>query len=466
MTKKSKIVQLIFILNCVLFSAVAQNEKDAATFKAIYNEALENGQCYQNLGNLCKQVGARLSASPQADSAVKWGYKLMQSYHFDSVWMQQIQVPRWVRGQENIVEVATGKKLHVTALGGSIGTTKKLEASVVFVDSLPQLALLGKAKIAGKIVIFNRPMDPKNIDTFRSYGGCIDQRYDGAVEAAKYGALAAINRSLTLQTDEHPHTGVMGYSDEIESIPAMAIATADADYLMAQYVTNPNLKISVELGCQSLPDVISYNLIAELKGTEHPERIITVGGHFDSWDLGEGAHDDGAGCMHSLEVLRIFKQLNIQPKNTIRVVFFMNEENGNRGGKAYAKRANELNEQHIFALESDRGGFTPRGFGFEADTATINAINKNWAPLFKPYMVQYFEKGGSGVDIGPLREHYAGKMILSGFIPDSQRYFDFHHAETDVFEAVNQRELELGAASMAALIYLVDSYLWDVFEAK
>ena len=206
----------------------------------------------------------------------------------------------------------------------------------------------------------------------------------------------------------------------------------------------------------------SYNVIGEITGTQYPNQIIIVGAHLDSWDLGDGSHDDGAGCVQSMDVLRLLKQTGVRPKRTIRVVLFMNEENGLRGGLKYAKVAKQKGEKHIFALESDSGGFTPRGFSFDGPDYKISQI-LNWKSLFEPYLIHYFKKGGSGADIGPLKDE---SVVLAGLAPDSQRYFDHHHASNDTFDAVNKRELELGAATMTALVYLVDKYGFNSIETK
>jgi hypothetical protein len=259
---------------------------------------------------------------------------------------------------------------------------------------------------------------------------------------------------MNLRLDDFPHTGGMGYGDlpEAERIPAAAISTNAADLLSTAVKLNPEILFYFKQNCKQFPDVQSFNVIGEIKGSTYPDEILVVGGHLDSWDLGDGSHDDGAGCVQSMEVLRILKKIGYRPKRTIRVVLFMNEENGLRGGKKYAEVALANKENHIFALESDSGGFTPRGFSFDTTDASFQQV-KSWAHLFEPYLTNLFTKGGSGADIGPLK---------NGLRPDSQRYFDYHHAENDTFEHVNKRELELGAAAMTSLIYLFDAYGTDV----
>jgi hypothetical protein len=315
---------------------------------------------------------------------------------------------------------------------------------------------LGEEKIEGKIVFINRALQPELINTFQAYGGCSSERYRGAAEAAKYGAVGTIVRSLSSRQDDYPHTGSMSYGDlpVAQRIPSAAISTNDAVKLSEALKKNSNLEFFLEQSCQQFEDVLSYNVIGEITGSEFPNEIILVGGHLDSWDLGDGTHDDGAGVVQSMDVLRLMKESGITPKRSIRVVLFMNEENGLRGARKYAEVAKEKGENHIFALESDAGGFTPRGFSFTTNEANYSQI-LDWKPLFKPYLIHYFELGGSGADIGPLRSE---SNVLAGLRPDSQRYFDHHHASNDTFEHVNKRELELGAATMTSLVYLYDKY--------
>jgi hypothetical protein len=367
-------------------------------------------------------------------------------------------VPKWVRGEKEIAYILDNKTktvVPVCALGGSIATPKNgISAEVIEVHSIKELAELGIDKINGKIVFFNRPMQPDNIETFTSYGGCVDQRFGGAKEASKFGAVATIVRSMNMRLDDFPHTGAQSYGDipKENYIPTAAISTNGAELLSKSLKSNPNLKFYLKQSCEQFEDVLSYNVIGEIAGSEHPEKIMVVGGHLDSWDLADGSHDDGAGVVQSMEVLNIFKTIGYKPKNTIRAVLFMNEENGGRGGKKYEELSKANNENHIFALESDSGGFSPRGFSFETDEINLAKI-QTWKGLFEPYLIHSFTKGHSGSDIEPLT---STKIIKAGLHPDSQRYFDYHHAANDKFDGVNKRELELGAATMAALLYLID----------
>ena len=322
--------------------------------------------------------------------------------------------------------------------------------------SIKALAELGTEKIKGKIVFFNRPMDNAQIEAFNAYSGAVDQRYAGAKEATKFGAVATIVRSMNLRSDDFPHTGAMSYGDipKEQYIPSAAISTNAAEVLSKSLKSNPDLKFYFRQTCSKMDDVLSYNVVGEITGSEHPEKIMVVGGHLDSWDLADGSHDDGAGVVQSMEVLHIFKALNYKPKNTIRVVLFMNEENGGRGGKKYEELSQKNKENHIFAIESDSGGFSPRGFSMECSDANFNKIS-GWKSLFEPYLIHSFERGHSGSDIEPLKSM---NIVKAGLKPDSQRYFDYHHAANDKFDAVDKRELELGAATMTALVYLIDFY--------
>ncbi|SKB69702.1 M28 family peptidase [Daejeonella lutea] len=449
-----------FIASLFLSTCLFAQNSDEGVIRQIYNVALMEGHTYKNLEHLCKQIGPRLSGSKNAQKAVDWSKRLMEDYGFDKVYLQEVMVPHWERGAKETAFIVDGTAripVRIAALGGSIATSAEgVTAQIIEVKDFEQLKALG-ATVKGKIVFFNRPFDPRLFDTFDAYSGAVNQRGQGAVEAAKLGALGVIVRSMTNIIDDNPHTGGMRYQDGVSKIPAAAISTKAAELLSKKISEKGTaVKFYFKQYCRTLPDALSYNVIGEIRGSEKPENIITVGGHLDSWDLAEGAHDDGTGITQSIEVLRIFKSLNYQPKNTIRAVMFMNEENGLRGGAKYAELAKLNNEKHIAALESDEGGFTPRGFTVE-DSPTALAHFSKWKPLLEPYKVSDIEAGGSGSDLGPLKTAVPG-IVLIGFKPDSQRYFDIHHASSDVFENVNKRELELGAASIASMIYLIDKY--------
>lgn len=433
---------------------------DSLFIKNLSDEILRHSKAYEQLAYLTKQIGPRLAGSAGMVNAEQWGLKEMQKAGADKAWGQECLVPHWVRGgvdKATAFFVSNDKKgipLDVVALGNSIGTgSTPLRAEVVEVKSFEDLEMK-KEVVKGKIVFYNYPFNPTYVRTFQAYGDASKYRGQGPSQAAKFGAVGTIVRSMSHGTNNHPHTGATRYDSMYNKIPAVAIGLEDADRL-SRWLTKESVQVQIKTNGHFLPDTIGHNIIGELTGTEFPDEIITVGGHLDSWDNCEGAHDDGAGCVQTLEILRAFKAIGFRPRHTIRFVLFANEENGLRGGSKYAEEAKQKNEKHIFALESDAGGFTPRGFGFTMSDAQYQKV-LGWQSLIAPYGCSEFSRGGGGADIGPLNRTF--NTPVAGLQPDSQRYFDYHHARNDVLEAVNKRELELGAVNMAALLYLVDRY--------
>lgn len=444
-----------------------EEKVDSTHIKTLFNSVLKEGKSYEWLRDLTQNIGGRLSGSPEAAKAVVWGEKLMNTVGLDSVWLQPVMVPHWVRGEKETARYTTNgikKKVPICALGFSVATPKTgILAEVIEVQSLEEATAHG-IKMQGKIVFFNRPFDNTLINTFSAYGGCVDQRVQGATICGQFGAKGVIVRSMTNAEDDFPHTGTMTYNElpQEQRIPAAAISSSAATLLSADLKRNPNLKFYFKQDCETLPDAPSFNVVGEIKGSETPENIFVVGGHLDSWDLGEGAHDDGTGIVQSLEVAYLFKKNNIKPKNTIRIVFFMNEENGTRGAKKYAALAKFNKENHIGGLESDAGGHTPRGFSIQANASNTKLL-QSWKKLLAPYGLHDLDAGGSGADIAPLKGE---DVTLVGYRPDSQRYFDYHHTSSDTFDKVNKRELELGSASMASIVYLMDKYLYKDIAVK
>lgn len=471
MKKQNRIFLSISLITSLLFTPLSiirvfgqdtpkSNDEDAIFIRKIYDNALTQTSAYPWLYDMCTRIGSRLSGSEGAAKAVQYTKQMLDTSGFTTR-LQACMVPHWVRGEAEKVVMKTknGKvALRALSIGNSLGTGKKgIEAEIIEVKSLDEVDKLGE-KVKGKIVFYNRPMDRKKVRTFEAYGGAGDQRHTGPSRAAKYGAAAVLVRSLSTELDDRPHTGTLVYDEKYPKIPAICISTNDAEKLSKTLQTEPNMKVFMRNTCEMLPDAESHNVIGEIKGSEFPNEVIVIGGHLDSWDAAQGAHDDGAGCMQSMGVLDILKKSGYKPKRTIRCVLFMNEENGTRGGKKYAEEAQKnSSETHIFALESDAGGFSPRGITFDADPSVFNDKFKKvmaWEDLLKPYGLD-FAKGGSGADIGPLKPQ---KLLLAGLLPDSQRYFDFHHTAFDKIEYVNRRELELGAAAMASLVYLIDQH--------
>lgn len=458
---KSYIIKLVLSVILFFSSEISFSQtSDSVTIRKIFDEALENGKAYEWLDYLSNNIGGRLSGSPQAAQAVKWSETVFKSMGV-TVIKQQCMVPHWVRGPKEkafIVEGNTKTEVPICAIGQSIGTPKQgLTAGVVEIRNWDELKTIGeKGLLTDKIAFFNFKWNQKNIRTFHSYGDAVGPRWSGAQRAAPYGAIGVVVRSAGSSLDDYPHTGSMGYIDSIKKIPACAISTNGAELLSRKLMLKKGVPVNFSFTqlCELLPDTPSFNVIGEIKGSEFPDEIIVVGGHLDAWDNGHGAHDDGAGCVQSMEVLNLFLKLGIKPKRTVRAVLFMNEENGGRGGAKYAELAKQNNENNIAAIESDAGGFTPHGFGASGDSLKVEKILA-WGKLFSDYGLWNWDKNGGGADIGHLADQ---GTIQIGLHPDSQRYFDYHHTAQDTFDKVNRRELELGAASMAALVYLLSEY--------
>ena len=432
--------------------------QDSLQFRKISDEIMLHGTCYENLRVLCKNVGHRISGSPEAAKAVAWGEKAMKEAGADKVWLQAADVPYWYRGKESLsLNMGSGyKKVRALSLGNSQGTDgKTLEAPIIMVHDFDEFKALPESAVKGKIVFFNYRFRQDFVFTFMGYGDAVKYRWASPSIAAQKGAVGVIIRSMSTGKDDFPHTGGMHYTDSIKKIPEMALGNITAD-LLEKACEKGTASAKMTSECHMMPKFEhSYNVIGEIKGTENPERIITVGGHLDSWDVGEGASDDGTGCVQSIEIIRAFKALGLKPKCTIRAVLFMNEENGDKGGEAYADSAKSKHENHVLAIESDAGGFSPRGIGLEMPEAAKQNILK-YKDLFLAYGVYDFSREEGGTDIGPLKKQL--NVPLAGLLPDSQRYFDLHHTDNDVFEQVNHRELKLGAVVMAQLIYLVSEH--------
>lgn len=452
----------LFLFLPSLTAQESEEDKDAFFIKEIYNTTLTQASCYDWLHDLSTLHGGRLAGSPQAASGVEYTRQMLDTLGLDTVWLQPCMVTHWERGEKEQVRIVNSSIMGTVDLGGlalgnTVGTGPKgLTAEVIEVQGLDELEELGRTQIEGKIVFFNRPMDPTQLRTFSAYGGAVDQRVYGAARAARFGAVGALVRSLTTRVDDFPHTGVSVYEDGTPQIPFIAISTQDAN-LLSQLASQEKVRVFMRSTSQPMGEKPSFNVIGEIRGSEFPDEIILVGGHLDSWDVAGGAHDDGAGCVHAMQVMQTIKRLNYRPKRTIRCVLFMNEENGLKGALKYAEASNAKGEFHLAAIESDAGGFTPRGFSCTGEESVFVDQLKSLIPRFsllESYGL-YLEPGGAGADINPLKSQ---KGLLIGFRPDSQRYFDFHHAENDNIEAVNKRELELGAAAITGLLFLLDKY--------
>lgn len=445
---------LLFLPDQKLFSQ--ENTFPLVEFKkqaeVIKNLGLSQEKAYEFL-QLLTSIGGRLTGSQEAEKATALMVRLMSDLGFDQVWKEPVQVNHWVRGNKEKALVKSKKfgqqKLNICALGNSIATPDKgIEAEVVEITDFASLSKL-KEKIKDKIVFYNVPMDRTSLDPFAAYGRAAQFRLRGASEAARYGARAVLVRSVTFRIDDYPHAGLMVYNNQYPKIPAAAISTRDAERLSKWLKDDPGLKIFLELQCRQLEPVISSNVIGQLTGTDKPEEIILLGGHLDSWDLSPGAHDDASGCVAAIEALRLIKESGLQPKRTIRAVLFMDEEFGGTGGRAYVLAELRKKEKHLIAFEQDRGGFAPVGLAIGGGEKILNKL-KPIEDLLQPLGVYWMKTGGGGVDIAPLVEQ---GTIPGSLVPDSQKYFDYHHSALDLPSAVHPRELELQAIILAIVSY-------------
>ena len=460
MHQSFRLVPVALCLLCVHRLPAAEDAvADGKMLQAIYSAALTTSPAYDHLRELTARFPGRLSGSKNLEGAIPWAKSVLEQTGVDRIELQPAMVPHWERGAPESVRILPGPgasqamRLTALALGGSVPTPAGgLRAPVVELHSLDELKT---ADVKGKIVFFNRPMNPESISPGRAYGEAGDQRNRGPGEAGRYGAVGALTRSLTFALDDVPHTGTTAYLPDVARIPAAALSTIAADSLDAALKRGGSVTVEMTINSTWFPDAPSFNVIGELKGTEHPEQVILVGGHLDSWDVAPGAHDDGAGVVQSIEVLRLLKAVGWKPRHTIRCVLFTNEENGSRGSTAYSTAAAEKKEQHLLALETDNGGFRPRGFNLGNPAGDAHVRAARWRGLFEPYGIYNFQAGPGGADVSPL---LAQGTTVAGLMPDSQRYFDYHHTTIDSIDKVNPRELELGAAALASLVYLVDRH--------
>lgn len=442
------------LLSAAALAAEPSADADAAMLRRIYDAALTDSPAYGNLAELVAKYPGRLSGSKNLEGAVQWTKALLERQGVDRTELQPVMVPHWERGAPESVRLLAGGRessLSAVALGGSVPTPAGgLTAPVIELHSLAELKT---ADVKGKIVFFNRPMRPQDVQPGTAYGGAGDQRNQGPGEAGKYGAVGALTRSLTHSLDDVPHTGNTSYPPDGPRIPAAALSTLAADALSAALKAAPDARVTLAIHSQWFDPALSHNVIGEIRGSSFPDEIIVVGGHLDSWDITPGAHDDGAGVVQSIDVLRILKAAGYQPRHTIRVVLFTSEENSGFGGKEYARVAGEKKERHLLALESDGGGGEPRALQLGNAAGDAVAHASRWLPLFAPYGIARLEDGAGGADVGPLLPLGS---VVGQIVPHSQRYFDVHHTRIDTIDKVNPRELQLGAAAMAALVYLYD----------
>ena len=446
-----KILSTALILAGVI--VYSQTKEDSIQFARISTEILNNGKAYTELRDLTKNIGHRLSGSEAYEKSVQWAAQKLLEAGADKVWLQEVMVPVWERGKESLqIKSSSGKwtSLKMLSLGNSEGTGgKDVSGEIIMVRSMEEYNRLTPEQVKDKIVFFNYPFSQSYVETFKGYSNASKYRTTAASLTAGKGGKFAIVRSLSSAFDDVPHTGAMRYENNMK-LPAVAIGSSTADAL-AELLQAKKIIARLNSNCGMKGEKLSHSVIGEITGKKD-HSVIVVGGHLDSWDVGEGAHDDGAGIVQSIEVLRTFKKLSIPNSHTIRVVCFANEENGVKGGIQYGKTAKENNEKHLFAIETDAGGFSPRGISLNMDNAKRKQV-QSWAGLFLPYGVYDFTGTFSGTDLYPLHDM---EIPTAELVPDSQRYFDIHHTEEDTFEKVNRRELLLGASTLTQMIYMID----------
>jgi carboxypeptidase Q len=412
----------------------------------IIGAALTSDTAYRRLAWLTDRIGNRLSGSENLERAIAWAVSEMKRDGLDNVRAEKVMVPHWVRGEESLELLEpVSRKLSMLGLGNSVGTPPEgITAEAVVVRNFDELEALGE-KVRGKVVVYNAP--------FTTYGQTVGYRGSGASRAAKYGAVAAVVRSITPVSLQTPHTGSLRYTEDSPKIPAAAVTIEGAEMLQRMYDRGERPKLRLKMEAHFLPDAESANVIAELKGTERPDEVVLVGGHFDSWDVGAGAHDDGGGCIVSWEVARLLKALNLRPRRTIRVVLFTNEENGVRGGNGYRDAHKAETAKHVLAIESDIGVFRPTGFGLsEKASQQARADFVEIAKLLSGIRADRIDPDGEGTDIGPIvREGVTGASLNV----DASHYFDIHHTQADTFDKVSPQELAACVAAMTVMAYVV-----------
>lgn len=412
---------------------------DAA--KRIIAHALKDSAAYSRLQYMCYTFGSRLSGSQNLERAIDWLLQTMKTDGHENVRGEDVKVPVWVRGEESCAMVSPrAYTIPMLGLGGSIATPLGgITAEVMVVRDFAELTRRA-AEAKGKIVLFNAP--------FTRYGATVRYRTEGAVRAAEVGAVASLIRSVASYSMRTPHTGSMRYQDSIPKIPHAAIATEDADVIAHLTERGEKVKVRLTMSAQTMPDAVSRNVIAELKGREKPEEIVVMGGHIDSWDVGTGALDDAGGCYATWKALQILKELGLRPRRTIRLALWTNEENGLRGGAEYAER--HKNEKHILAFESDGGIFTPQGFGFTGAPELLKVYTAA-GTLLHPIQSAMLKVGGGGADISPLVAQSVPQMSIE---IDGSKYFWFHHTQADMPDKIDPLDLNKCAAAIAVMMYV------------
>jgi len=440
-------MRLVWTLCLALFSLSAADltERYRQTADRLIDAALADSEGYNRLAYLCYRIGPRLSGSPGLEKAIAWSVEQMKAAGLSNVRTIPAKVPHWERGRESATMVAPYEKpLHMLGLGMSIGTASGgITADVVTVNTFDDLAKLGREKIQGKIVLYN--------EEYRGYGPTRVYRSSGASRAAAYGAVAALVRSATPLAMQIPHTGEMNYDESQPKIPAAAVSPEDAMMMAWLTAGGVPVKVHLEMQARSLPDADSADVIGEIPGREHPEEVVVMGGHIDSWDVRQGAQDDGASIVACLQAVALMKKLGLQPRRTIRVAFWVNEENGGRGGVAYREFVGTQIKNQAAAIEMDGGAEAPRGFGASVDAASMELLQQI-GKLLERVNAGEITAGGGGSDIGPLMRDGVPGL---GERTVGTHYFDWHHTEADTLDKVNPEDFRKNVAALAVMGYVL-----------
>ena len=439
-------MKIILIVAVMLSQSFGESIKSkyVDTSLRIISKSLSDSTAYNRLGYMCDTFGPRLSGSKNLENAINWILKEMNSDGLENVRGEKVAVPTWIRGKESATLLSPFKKeLSMLGLGGSIATPRGgLKAEVIVVNDWDELESRSN-EVPGKIVLFNAP--------FTSYGETVAYRYSGASAAAKHGAVASLIRSIGPWSMNTPHTGVMAYNDDVQKIPNAALTMEDAMMLSRIHDRGNKIIVKLDMNARMVADRWSHNVLGEIKGSIYPEEVVVVGGHIDSWDVGQGAHDDGGACIASWEVLRLIKELGLKPKRTIRCVMWTNEENGGKGNKGYRDMHLDEMDKHVLAIESDGGVFSPKGFGFSGNDSAREIVEEIHE-LMKPIGANTISDGGRAADVAPLNDEGVPVMSLK---VDGSKYFWYHHTNADTFDKIDFNEFNRCIAAMAIMAYVV-----------
>jgi len=439
-------MKIILIAAVMLSHSFGESIKSkyVETSLKIISKSLTDSTAYNRLGYMCDTFGPRLSGSKNLENAINWILKEMNNDGLENVRGEKVAVPTWIRGKESATLLSPFKKeLSMLGLGGSIATPRGgLKAEVIVVNDWDELESRSN-EVPGKIVLFNAP--------FTSYGETVAYRYSGASAAAKHGAVASLIRSIGPWSMNTPHTGVMAYSDDVQKTPHAALTMEDAMMLSRIHDRGNKIIVKLDMNARMVADRWSRNVLGEIKGSMYPDEVVVVGGHIDSWDVGQGAHDDGGACIASWEAIRLIKELGLKPKRTIRCVMWTNEENGGKGNKGYRDMHMDEMDKHVLAIESDGGVFSPKGFGFSGSNSAREIVEEIHE-LMKPIGANTISEGGRAADVAPLNDEGVPVMSLK---VDGSKYFWYHHTNADTFDKVDFNEFNRCIAAMAIMAYVV-----------